>query len=65
MNKTEATNLIDTLSRVNAIAKARRLTLNAVLVDARNASCLDSLRALIDAHLDALERTEGGFVKSN
>jgi hypothetical protein len=55
---TDDATIMATLHRLNAIAKLRRLTLNAIQRDAREADTLESVRALIDRALDDLATTE-------
>lgn len=55
---TDSAETLATLHRLNALAKLRRLTLNAIQRDAREADTLEAVRALIDRALDDLATTE-------
>ena len=46
------------LHRTNALAKVRRLAVNQILRDSRNASSLDALRALIEQTIAELDQRE-------
>ena len=47
-----------TLHRLNALAKVRRLAVNQILRDSRNASSLDALRTLIEQTIAELDQRE-------
>ena len=47
-----------TLHRLTSIAKARRLALNQILRESRNAGSLNALRSQIEQILDTLQTTE-------
>lgn len=55
---TDDATALTTLHRVNALAKIRRLTINAIQRDAREADTLEAVRALIDRAIDDLATIE-------
>lgn len=54
----QTTETIAELGRMKDIAKARRLALNGILQDTKEATSLDVLRAVIAERLDTLEGME-------
>ena len=54
----QTTETLAELDRMKAIAKARRLALNGILQDTKEATSLDVLRAVIAERLDTLEGLE-------
>ena len=47
-----------TLHRLNATAKVRRLTINKIVVESRNASSLEALRQMIEQLAEECEQYE-------
>lgn len=58
MNRLDTPETLAALHRTNAIAKARKLALNTIDREARNASSLEALRSIIEQTLTQLDTIE-------
>jgi hypothetical protein len=61
-NTLDTTVTLGTLSRVNATALHRRLALNHILRESRNASSLEALRSLIEQTMGELDTAERDLI---